>query len=162
MRVAPAPADFSEWDGLLALILDSFAYMDGRIDPPSSARSLTAASLAARAEAEHLWLAGPSLAGCAFFAERPDALYIGKLAVRPDRQGAGLGRAFVGAAEALARSRGLPRLRLETRIELTGNHAAFARLGFEKVAEKAHPGFDRPTSITMERPVIAADNEGTI
>lgn len=162
MHVAPAPKDFADWDGLLSLILDSFAYMQGRIDPPSSARHLTAAALAQRADAEHLWLAGPSLAGCAFFAERSDALYIGKLAIRPDMQGAGLGRTFVKAAEDLARTIGLPRLRLETRIELTDNHAAFARLGFEKVAEKAHPGFDRPTSITMEKPVIAAVNEGTI
>ena len=34
------------------LILHSFAYMDDRIDPPSSALALTAASLAAKAEAE--------------------------------------------------------------------------------------------------------------
>lgn len=150
-----APEGFSDWPELLALIRGSFAYMDGRIDPPSSAHLLTPASLRDRAAAEHLYIAGPPLLGCAFFAEQPDALYIGKLAIAPDAQGAGLGRAFLAEAESLARRRGLPRLRLETRVELTRNHAAFARLGFIKTAEKAHPGFDRPTSITLEKPLFA-------
>ncbi|MCB1335577.1 MAG: GNAT family N-acetyltransferase [Roseivivax sp.] len=128
--------------------------MDGVIDPPSSAHRLSVDSLRDRAAAEHLYLVGtdPILA-CAFFAEQPDALYIGKLAVDPSQQGRGLGRALVAEAEALARRLGLPRLRLETRIELTGNHAAFARMGFVRTAEKAHPGFDRTTSITMEKPL---------
>ena len=58
------------------------------------------------------------------------------------------------AVPPVSRKDGLSRcLLLETRIELTGNHAAFARMGFEKVGEKAHPGFARPTSITMEKPL---------
>ena len=42
---------------------------------------------------------------------------------------------------------------METRIELTENHATFARLGFVKTAETAHPGYDGPTSITMSRSI---------
>lgn len=150
--VHPAPAGFDNWSGLLDLILRAFAPMTGRIDPPSSALTLTPAALADRARREHLYLAGgASLAGCAFFAEQADALYIGKLAIDPAYQRQGLGRAFIGAAHDLARARGLPRLRLETRIELTENHAAFRALGFCRTAGKRHPGFDRITSITMER-----------
>ena len=37
--------------------------------------------------------------------------------------------------------------------------AAFAKLGFIKVAENAHAGFDRPTSITMQRPVSMTERE---
>jgi hypothetical protein len=44
-------------------------------------------------------------------------------------------------------------LELETRIELTENHAAFARMGFIKTAETSHEGFDRTTSIVMRAPV---------
>ncbi|MFW2541621.1 GNAT family N-acetyltransferase [Primorskyibacter sp. 2E107] len=153
MTPAPAPADFSDWDALLTLIRRSFAEMDGIIDPPSSAHRLTPQSLAAKARSEHLYLCGTPLTGCAFFAPRPDALYIGKLAIAPDAQRSGLGRAFIAAAETLARRLTLPKLQLETRIELTGNHAAFAALGFVKTAQKAHPGFTRPTSITMEKPL---------
>jgi GNAT superfamily N-acetyltransferase len=80
---------------------------------------------------------------------RDDALHIGKLAVRPDLQGAGIGRKLVEAAREEARLRGLAMLELQTRIELTENHAMFASMGFVKTAETAHEGFDRPTSITM-------------
>lgn len=155
MRIGPAPAGFDDWAGLLSLILNSFAFMEGRIAPPSSALRLTPVALAERARDEHLYLAtrNDTLLACAFFAEQPGALYIGKLAVAPTAQRRGLGAGLIAAAGTLARSRNLPRLRLETRIELTENHAAFARLGFSRVAEKAHPGFDRPTSITMEKPL---------
>ena len=155
MRIGPAPEEFGDWDGLLSLILESFAYMEGRIDPPSSALRLTPQALTHRARAEHLYLAtgDNELLGCAFFALQGDALYIGKLAVSPGAQRRGVGARLVAAAETLAHDLNLRCLLLETRIELTGNHAAFARMGFEKVGEKAHPGFARPTSITMEKPL---------
>ena len=77
------------------------------------------------------------------------------VAVRPGLQGQGVGRALVAAARDEARARGLGHLELQTRIELIENHAAFARLGFAKVGESAHPGHARPTSITMRAPVQA-------
>ncbi len=43
IKIAPLPADFSDWEGLLALINEAFAYMDGVIDPPSSAKTSDAA-----------------------------------------------------------------------------------------------------------------------
>ncbi|SNR41165.1 GNAT family N-acetyltransferase [Puniceibacterium sediminis] len=153
MRPTLAPADFTDWNDLLGLIHASFAYMDGRIDPPSSAHALTPKTLRQRSKTEHLYLATPPLIGCAFFAEQPGALYIGKLAIASGAQGKGLGRAFIEQAEILARGLGLPRLRLETRIELVGNHAAFAALGFVRTAERSHPGYDRITSIVMEKPL---------
>ena len=100
-------------DRLLALIQRSFAAMEGRIDPPSSARLLSTDSLRARAARERLYIL-PDLSACAFLAEQPDALYNGKLAVAPEAQRRGLGRAVIAEAEALARR---PRLRLETRVE---------------------------------------------
>lgn len=149
----PAPETFDAWDDLLALILESFAYMQGRIAPPSSALRLTPQALENQARTEHLYLCTPPMRACAFFAPRQGALYIGKLAVAPAAQGQGLGRALVTEAEALAARLGLPRLRLNTRVELTGNHAAFAAMGFSEVARTAHPGFDRATSVVMEKPV---------
>ena len=145
-----APAGFADWEGLLSLILHSFAYMDGVIDPPSSAHALTPGNLAQRARAEHLHIVAP-LYACAFFAPQPDALYVGKLAVAPERQGQGLGRLLLAEGEDVARRLGLPRLRLQTRVELVDNHAAFARMGFTEVGRSAHPGYDRQTTITMEK-----------
>lgn len=145
------PERFDDWQALLDLILRSFAYMDGVIEPPSSAHRLTPQTLEARARQETLLLAysGDQLAGCLFVADRGDHAYLGKLAIDPALQSQGLGRRLVEAAERLARAAGKKALELDTRIELHGNHAAFAKLGFEEVARTAHPGFDRPTSITM-------------
>ncbi len=155
IAIRRAPADFSDWGPVLSLIRDAFAYMDGRIDPPSSVHRLTPRSMAADAAQGALFLAeraveqGGALAGCVFVRAKGDALYIGKLAVRPELQGRGVGRALIAAAKAEARALGLGFLELQTRIELTENHAAFARLGFTKTGESAHPGYVRPTSITM-------------
>ena len=152
--VRRAPPDFAAWDSVRALILDAFAYMEGRIDPSSSALRLTPQSMAADA-AKGAWLLAErdgALVGCVVVRPKDDALYVGKLAVRPGMQGQGIGRALIAAAREEARARGLPALELQTRIELVENHAAFARMGFVKVAETAHPGFARSTSITMRAP----------
>jgi GNAT superfamily N-acetyltransferase len=151
--IARLPADFDRWDELLALILDAFAYMDGIIHPPSSARLLTPENLAAKAGSETVFLAtaGEKLLGCVFVAEKPDHFYVGKLAVAPVAQGAGIGKRLLGAVEQFARECGKPILELQTRIELTGNQKAFGRLGFVETARTTHEGFDRPTSITMRK-----------
>ncbi|MGJ5207811.1 GNAT family N-acetyltransferase [Bradyrhizobium sp. HKCCYLR20261] len=151
ITISRAAPDFGDWERVRALILDAFAYMDGRIDPPSSALQLTAQSMQADAAKGALLLADRAgdLVGCVFVRAKGDALYIGKLAVRPGLQGAGIGRRLVAAACEEARRLGLTMLELQTRIELTENHLAFARMGFVKTAETAHEGFERPTSITM-------------
>jgi len=151
ISVRRAAVDFADWEAVRALIHDAFAYMNGRIDPPSSAWRLTPQSMAADAAKGALLLAGAghTLVGCVFVRPKQDALYIGKLAVQPGLHGSGIGKALVQAARAEALALGLKALELETRIELTENHAAFARMGFTRTAETAHPGYERPTSITM-------------
>jgi len=147
--------DFSDWECVRLLILDAFAYMGPRIDPPSSALRLSPESVQAQAESGVLLLAhrAGDLVGCVFAHQKSDALYISKLAVSPTLQRSGIGRQLVEAARGEARLRGLRMLELETRIELTENHAAFARMGFVKTAETSHEGFDRTTSIVMRAPV---------
>ncbi|NEJ68969.1 GNAT family N-acetyltransferase [Rhizobium phaseoli] len=153
MTIIPLDHRFKRWDELLALILASFASMNGRIDPPSSALTLTAGSLAekARAEIGHVVIDGEKLIGCLFLRPEADCLYVGKLAVLPEVQGKGLGKRLLAIAELTAARLGLPALRLETRIELTDNHAVFAAWGFSRTAEKAHPGFARTTFVEMRK-----------
>ncbi|BCG91141.1 GNAT family N-acetyltransferase [Mesorhizobium sp. 131-2-1] len=151
--VAHIPPGFGQWDELLSLIMRAFAYMDGVIDPPSSAHLLTAEKLEekARHETGFLALQGGRIIGCVFTQERPDILYVGKLAVAPDLRGQGIGRLLMRAAEDLAVSHGKRAIELQTRIELSANHTAFARLGFDETERTAHEGYDRPTSITMRK-----------
>lgn len=144
---------FHRYEELLALIMGSFAYMDGVIDPPSSAHRLTVDSLKDKARDEIGMIAEVDgrLLGCAFLRPEPDFLYVGKLAVSPEAQGSGIGSRFLTEAEAIARDLGKPSLRLETRIELTGNHRRFGAWGFVRTAEKSHAGYDRITFIEMQK-----------
>ena len=155
IAVRRAATDFADWEAVRTLIHEAFATMEGRIEPPSSALRLTPQALAADAADGALLLArsGNALVGCVFVRPKQDALYIGKLAVRPDLHGSGIGKALVQAARAEARVLGLKSLELQTRIELTENHAAFAKMGFIKTGETAHQGYERSTSITMRAPV---------
>ena len=144
--------DFTRWVDLLALIQASFSYMDGIIDPPSSANLLTMDTVQHKAANELVFVAMTEnqMAGCIFC--RPEAhncLYVGKLAVLPHAQGKGLGYRLLEVAQAVALENGFERLRLETRIELTANHATFSRWGFFRTEERSHPGYERVTFVEM-------------
>jgi len=138
---------------VLALIRDSFAYMEGRIDPPSSMLRLTGDDVRRQAAEAEVWVIGAPVLACVFLTPKPGALYIGKLAVAATARGRGLARRLVDLAALRARDLELAALELQVRVELTDNQAAFAALGFVVVAATAHPGFDRPTSLTMRRAV---------
>ena len=94
-------ADFDRWDDLLALIRRAFAYMDGVIDPPSSAHLLTADSLGEKAKREAGFMAVENgrIVGCVFALERERDFYVGKLAVEPRLQGQGIGARLMRAVE---------------------------------------------------------------
>ncbi|TIV92201.1 MAG: GNAT family N-acetyltransferase, partial [Mesorhizobium sp.] len=72
------PADFDGWDDLLALIRRAFAYMDGVIDPPSSAHLLSADNLAEKAKKETCFVAVENgrVVGCVFALERARDFYV--------------------------------------------------------------------------------------
>jgi len=149
-RLATDPA---LWPPILALLHEAFAYMEGRIDPPSSLRDLTPEALTRQAEAGEIWIIGAPVA-CVFLTPKPGALYVGKLAVAASHRGQGLARTLIDQAEARARQLGLAALELQTRIELVENQSAFLGMGFEEVGRTAHKGYDRPTSITYRRAVF--------
>lgn len=141
MNIIRLDEDFSRWEKLLALILTSFAYMNGNIDPPSSALLLTPEALARKAQTEigYAALDGDALVGCMFLRPEADCLYLSKLAITPRAQGRGIGRQLLIVAETVAAELGLRSIRLDTRIELTGNHAVFGAWGFVRTAESHIP-----------------------
>lgn len=149
--------DLDDMAPVLHLIREAFAAMEGRIDPPSSAARLTAADLAEAAGTGEVWVLreqpnDPStVIACMVLTPRPDHLYLGKLAVDAAYRGQSLARQLVGVAVCRARSLGLRSVRLETRVELTEDQHIFVALGFAETGRTAHPGYDRPTSITYER-----------
>jgi ribosomal protein S18 acetylase RimI-like enzyme len=140
-----------DWPALRALIARAFAGMEGRIDPPSSLHRLTPTDLARQAVEGEIWVIGSPPLACMVLTPKADALYLGKLAVEPAQQGRRHGRTLLALAEDRARTLGFQVLELETRVELVENQRFFTGLGFQEVARKAHPGFDRPTSITYRK-----------
>lgn len=139
---------------LLRLMHDCFAYMEGRINPPSSLGKMTSASLGETARAAEIWAIGTPPIACMILTEKPAKLHLGKVCVAPTHQQLGLSKHLIAQAEVRARALRLPSLELQTRVELMDNHATFRALGFSEYARTAHPGFERPTSITMRKRVI--------
>jgi predicted N-acetyltransferase YhbS len=157
--VAPAARQIAPDDPALAAVLSliraAFAYMEGRIDPPSSMHALTFDRLARQAVEGEVWAVEEMgrVIACVVLTPRPPVLYLGKLAVAPAHRGRGLARALVRVAEGRAEALGLRAVELQSRVELTENHAAFSAMGFVMAAETAHPGFDRATALTFLKPL---------
>lgn len=138
---------------ILSLIQGAFAYMDDRIDPPSSMKKLTLKDIGKQCTTGEVWIVGSPLQACVFLRNNCGRMYLGKLAVQDHSRRQGLARRLVQLAEERAHSKGLQELELEVRIELVENHRAFEAFGFKKISEGAHEGYDRPTFITMRKAV---------
>jgi GNAT superfamily N-acetyltransferase len=96
---------------------------------------------------------GDELIGLILWAPDGDALYLGRLAVEPERRGQGLGARLLALGETEALRRGFVKTRLRVRLELPLNRKFLARLGYEQVSAGAHPGHDHPTFAILEKRV---------
>jgi ribosomal protein S18 acetylase RimI-like enzyme len=74
---------------------------------------------------------------------KTDHLLLDNIAVRPDRQGRGLGRTLIAFAEAEARHNGLAELRLYTHAKMIENIALYTQLGFTETSRGHESGYDR-------------------
>jgi len=115
---------FDDYAGLLALLHKSFAYMDGRIDPPSSLHKLDVDGLSEKAKAETLLTA------------------------------VDVARQLVDVANLIGKQWSCQGLELECRVELGENQSFFTHLGFKKVGENAHKGYDQATSFKYRRVIL--------
>ena len=142
-----------DWEQLLSLIQECFAFMEGRIDPPSSMHRLTAVEIAQQARDGEVWVLGRPAFACVFLTPKAESLYVGKLAVAASVRRKGFARKLIDLATERAKVLGLSAVELQTRVELFENQSAFMSMGFQEVGRTSHPGFDRPTSITYRRKV---------
>lgn len=147
-RLSPADADEAA-----RLIRTAFAAQPRLTEPPSSALSETAGTVAAKIAAGGGIgaFAGGVLVGAILWEIKARALHVGRVSVVPAWRGRGLAGALVMACESEARRRGLARMTLRVRLELPENERLFERMGFERRAVDALDGFDRPTQAVMEK-----------
>ena len=147
--------EFSQFKSVLDLLRSSFAFMEERINPPSSLRLLDEQKLKEKAQQETLFvlIAQGKLAGCVFARQEIDFLYLGKLAVSAEFRGQGFARMLIEKVEQYARDLGVDNVEIETRVELIENQRLFEYLGYRKIAENAHAGFTRPTSYRYRKSV---------
>ena len=70
-------------------------------------------------------------------------LFVETVAVRPDRQGSGLGRRLMAFVEETARDRGLREIRLYTNEKMEENLPFYRSLGFEETGRRLDEGYRR-------------------
>jgi ribosomal protein S18 acetylase RimI-like enzyme len=73
----------------------------------------------------------------------PSGLLLDNIAVMPDSQGKGFGRALIGFAEAEARRLGFDEIHLYTHALMTENIALYQRIGFVETHRGSEKGYDR-------------------
>ena len=134
-------------DDIMAIVHAAFA----EITPPSGVLSETAADLAARQRNEVVLvaMAGADFVGSLFCARKGDALYLTRMATRPDWRKRGVGRALMEEADRLASAGGQAKLLIRVRKSLPGNLAYFTAKGFVVTGEGQDPG--REPYDVMER-----------
>ncbi len=142
-------ADAARSGDILALVHLAF----GALTPPSGALKETVDDVAARFRAGLVLIAEAdgALVGSVFAALKGDGLYLTRMAVRPDWQKRGIGRALLAAAGVQAGAIGVKKLTLRVRINLPDNRAYFERAGFVVTGQGQDPG--RPPYDAMERPL---------
>lgn len=84
-----------------------------------------------------------AVVGLIVLVREPDHVLIENVAVDPERQGEGIGRALLAFAEDVAREASTPVLRLYTHVLMTENRTLYARLGYEETHRQVDDGFER-------------------
>ena len=94
---------------------------------------------------------GVAIGCCALIRMDEGEFEVAKMAVAPEAQGAGIGRALLTAAIELARSLGTRRLFLETNRVLTPAIHLYESLGFQHLPpERVHPSPYARSDVVME------------
>ncbi|MBV9002278.1 MAG: GNAT family N-acetyltransferase [Solirubrobacterales bacterium] len=108
-------------------------------------RPATLADYAERVRAADVFVAeeDAGVVGLIVLVREPDHLLIENVAVDPDRQGAGIGRALMARAEQFARESGLGEVRLFTNVIMTRNQAIYRHLGYREDGRSIEPDFQR-------------------
>jgi ribosomal protein S18 acetylase RimI-like enzyme len=136
------PARPEDRQAVETVVRDAYSvYLDRMEKPPGPVLDDYAALIAAGAVSVEKQ-AG-QITGILVLLAKTDHLLLDNIAVRPDRQGTGLGRRLIAFAEAAARRLGFSEIRLYTHVTMVENVALYARLGFVETGRGRDAGYDR-------------------
>ena len=83
------------------------------------------------------------LVGILVLLPQPGHLLLDNIVVAPERQGEGIGRRLLAAAESEALQRGFDELRLYTNAAMHENLVMYAKLGWKECGRAEHAGYQR-------------------
>jgi len=129
-------AESRDADALSACIEAAYEKAAARIAdlPP------VAANCAGEIAAFQVWVAeaNNTVVGGLVLVPRPNFMLLANVAVRPDHQGSGLGRAFMALAETEALAQGYGELRLNTHKDMPENVMMYRHLGWQQSAREGN------------------------
>jgi GNAT superfamily N-acetyltransferase len=143
------PARPSEADALRDVVHAAYRHYIPRIGKPPGPMLDDYAARIADGQAWVLEDAG-RITGILILEETPEGFLLDNIAVPPEGQGKGYGRALIEFAEAEARRRGFAEIRLYTHEMMTENIALYTRIGFVETHRVSEKGYDR---VYMTKPL---------
>jgi len=125
-----------------ACVLAAFERYIGRIGRPPAPMLL---DFLAEIRARHVWvvLEEQCVVGSLVQYETERGFYIDTVAVLPESQGTGAGKALLVFAEQEARQRGFNSVYLCTNSKMTENQILYPRIGYVEYERKHESGYDR-------------------
>jgi GNAT superfamily N-acetyltransferase len=139
-RIRPAlPSDAAAVTACVRAAYAGYVERIGREPAPMGA------DYAALIAAGAVWVAHEAgcVVGVLVLQTRGPALLVENVAVRPERQGRGLGRELIGFAEGHARRAGLAAVTLYTNARMTENLRFYPALGYIETGRGIQDGFAR-------------------
>lgn len=138
--IRPARREEAEW--VKALVRRAYALYVPRMGQEPAPMLADYGALIEAGELKLLEEAGRPVALIVLRPEE-DALFVENIAVDPQAQGKGYGRALLAFAEDEARRLGLTAIRLYTNAAMTENLAYYPRLGFRETDRREEDGYNR-------------------
>jgi ribosomal protein S18 acetylase RimI-like enzyme len=136
------PARPEEADTLRGIVHDAYGHYVARIGKPPGPML---DDYPARIAAGQAWVLEDEgrIAGVLVLEAHGDRFLLDNIAVPPDGQGKGYGRALLRFAEDAARTRGFAAIDLYTHVLMTENQALYRRIGYVETARVNEFGFER-------------------
>lgn len=142
MAMTLRPAEPEEAKTVRALVRAAYALYVPRMDREPAPMVADYAALIAEG---HVTVAcdGDAMRGILVCYPRRDHLHVENVAVAPDAQGLGVGRALMARCEEVARDLGLPAIELYTNAVMTENFPFYEALGYDRLGEGQEDGYAR-------------------